>query len=98
VARLRPAEPANAAPERPLWLSQFRWQDWHEPGNPLPAAAGVFNAGTAPDPAEVAWLRQVLAARHRWNAAREKWFHEHGQGGNFYRVRLTGKTCDDIED
>jgi hypothetical protein len=92
---VRRRQPPAVAAERPRWLDQFVWQDWYEPDAPLTAEAAGFNGGTHADPAEVAWFRRVLAARHRWNAAREAWFFEHGQAADGYRVRLTGQTPHD---
>lgn len=98
MARLKEQKPDPAAVERPQWLQQFSWLDWDDPTAPMPREAASFNGGTHADPAEVAWFRRVLAARHRWNEARERWFFEHGEAGNGYRVRLTGETPDDIDE
>lgn len=100
MARLREPAAPKAAPERPAWLKQFRWQDWDDPEAPTPlfSATGGLTGGSQTDPVEDAWIRRALAARHRWNKARIEWFREHGEHMDRYRVRLTGRTLNDLPD
>lgn len=95
MARLRTPDPP-AAEARPAWLHRFVPADWFDPTVPVDQAAEGFSAGGL-DPVEVRWCRLAVAARHTWNAAREKWFWEHGDPEAHYRVRLTGETPHDID-